>query len=147
MKIETRNFGILEVDPNIVINFKEGLPGFEEEKEFIVIEGKDSPFHWLQSVKTSDLAFVIINPFEIFKDYDIKLPKTALEKLKIEKEEDVVTYSIVVIPEDIREMTANLSGPIIINLRERLAKQVILEDDRYGTKHLVFQEDKEEIGG
>ena len=74
----------------------------------------------------------------MFKDYDIMIPQTAIDKLKIEKAEDVVVYSIVVVPEDIRKMTANLLGPIIINHKEKLGKQVILDDSRYTTKHFCL---------
>lgn len=153
MKIKTTNFGEIEISKEKIICFQEGIPAFEEEKEFIIIlnEDKENPFHWLQSVNNPDLSFIIINPFEIFKDYDILLPDLAINKLKIEKEEDVLIYSIVVVPEDLTKMTANLQGPIVINTRERLGKQVILDDGRYTTKHFLFnQEDTKansETGG
>ncbi len=55
-----------------------------------------------------------------------------------------MVYSIVVVPEDIRKMTANLLGPIIINHKEKLGKQVILDDSRYTTKHFLFNQDFQE---
>ncbi len=148
MKIKTTNFGEIEIEKDNIIYFGEGIPAFEEEKEFIIIfnEDKENPFHWLQSVKSPSLSFVIINPFEIFTDYDILLPQTAINKLKIEKEEDVTIYSMVVVPEDIEKMTTNLLGPIVINTKERLGKQVILDDERYTTKHFIFNQDSK-VGG
>ena len=148
MKIQTSNFGEVQIDKDKIINFPEGLPGFESEKEFfIILNGdEDNPFHWLQALKNPELSFVIINPFEIFEDYDIVLPDTAKSKLKIESEEDVGIYTIVVMPEDITRTTTNLLGPLVINTKEKLAKQVILEEDKYGTKHLIFNQDPE-IGG
>lgn len=142
MKIKTRNFGEIEITEEKIIYFQEGIPAFEEEKEFVVIlnEDKENPFHWLQSINNPDLSFIIINPFEIFKDYDILLPDVAINKLKIEKQEDVLIYSIVVLPEDLTKMTTNLQGPIVINAKERLGKQVILDDGRYTTKHLLFKQ-------
>ena len=88
MKIKTRNFGEIEIEKEKIINFEEGIPAFEEEKEFIIIlnEDKENPFHWLQSINNQDLSFIVINPFEIFSDYDILLPQTAINKLKIERE-------------------------------------------------------------
>lgn len=148
MKIETTNFGEIEISKDKIIFFQEGIPAFEDEKEFVIIlnEDEDNPFHWLQSAKNPALSFIILNPFEIFSDYDILIPETAINKLKIEKEEDIVIYSMVVIPEDIKKMTTNLLGPIIINKRNLLGKQVILDDDRYNTKHFILNQDSE-IGG
>lgn len=148
MKIKTTNFGEIKISENKVIYFQEGIPAFEDEKEFVVIlnEDKENPFHWLQSVKEPDLSFVILNPFEIFGDYDILLPETAINKLNIEKEEDVTIYSMVVIPEDMSKMTTNLLGPIVINTKKMLGKQVILDDERYNTKHFVFNQDSQ-VGG
>lgn len=147
MKLNTKNFGELDIDEEKVIAFPEGLPGFEEEKEFVIINNEDeeNPFCWLQSVKNPDLAFVIVDPFFVFSDYSVDLSKTVQEKLKIKDEKDVAVYSIVVVPEDLKKMTANLLGPIVINVRERLGKQVILDDPRYTTKHYIFpQEDRGE---
>lgn len=148
MKIKTANFGEINIAEEKIIHFKEGIPAFEEEKEFIIIlnEDKENPFHWLQSVKNSELSFVILNPFEIFSDYDILLPETAINKLNIEKEEDVIIYSMVVVPEDMIKMTTNLLGPIVINTKEMLGKQVILDDERYSTKHFIFNQNSE-VGG
>lgn len=148
MKIKTTNFGEIEIEKDKIIYFQEGIPGFEEEKEFVLIlnEDKENPFHSLQSINKGELSFIIIDPFEIFSDYDILLPQTAINKLKIEKEEDVIIYTIVVIPEDINKMTTNLLGPIVINTKERLGKQVILDDERYTTKHFIFNQDSEMEG-
>lgn len=148
MKIKTTNFGEIEIEKDKIIYFPEGIPAFEEEKEFVIIlnDDKENPFHWLQSVKNPKLSFIILNPFEIFNDYDILLPETAINKLKIENQEDVAIYTIVVIPEDITKMTTNLLGPIVINTKEKLGKQVILDDNRYTTKHFIFNQDSK-VGG
>ena len=148
MKIKTTNFGEIEIIEEKIIFFQEGLPAFKDEKEFAIIlnEDEDNPFHWLQSINSPDLSFVILNPFEVFKDYDILLPETAIDKLKIENQEDVALYTMVVVPEDMIKMTTNLLGPIVINTKERLGKQVILEENKYSTKHPIFNEDSE-LGG
>lgn len=147
MKLHASSFGEIEIDEENVLTFPEGIPGFEQYKKFIVINNPDeeNPFDWLQSVDNEDLAFVIINPFFAFPDYDITIPESAIEKLKIKDETDVFVYTIVVVPENLEDMTTNLSGPIIINGREKLGKQVILEDNRYTTKHYIFK--KEESRG
>ena len=133
----------MKIEKEKIIHFPEGIPAFEEEKEFVIILNHDSPFSYLQSVKDKDLSFIIINPFEIFNDYDIIIPETARNRLKIEKQEDVMIYTIVVIPENIENTTTNLLGPIVINTREMLGKQVILDDERYSTKHFIFNKDSQ----
>lgn len=142
MKLITKNFGEIEIDEEKIIHFPEGILGFEEEKEFVVIndEDEESPFGWLQAIENPELAFVIINPFFVYPNYDIVIPETAQKKLKIQDKNDLIIYSIVVVPKDIEKMTANLIGPIIINTKEMIGKQVILDDDRYSTKHYIFQQ-------
>ncbi|NLW41411.1 MAG: flagellar assembly protein FliW [Tissierellia bacterium] len=148
MLLHTKHFGKLEIDEEKIIDFPEGILGFEDEKQFIIINSEDeeNPFQWLQSVTNPDLAFVIINPFFVYPNYEIVIPETAQEKLKLKDEKDVAVYSIVVVPEDIEKMTANLLGPIIINTREKLGKQVVLDDDRYTTKHYIFKHNTENRG-
>lgn len=142
MKLKTKYFGEMEVNEEKIIDFPEGIPGFEGTKRFIIINNPDeeNPFQWLQSVDEPNLAFVIISPFFVKFDYDIVLPESAVEKLKIKDEKDVGLYTIVVVPENIEEMTTNLSGPIVINTKEKLGKQVVLDDNRYSTKHYIFKE-------
>ncbi|GFN35864.1 flagellar assembly protein FliW [Tepidimicrobium xylanilyticum] len=148
MLLHTKHFGEIEINEERIIDFPEGILGFEDEKQFVIINNEDeeNPFQWLQSVANPDLAFVIINPFFVYPNYEIVIPETAQEKLKLKDEKDVAVYSIVVVPEDIEKMTANLLGPIIINTKEKLGKQVVLDDDRYTTKHFVFRQNKENRG-
>ncbi len=65
MKLNTKNFGKIEIKEEDIIYFPDGILGFEEEKQFVIINNEDeqNPFHWLQSVQNPELAFVIINPF------------------------------------------------------------------------------------
>ncbi len=142
VKLITKNFGEIEIDEKKIIHFPEGILGFEGEKEFVIINNEDeeSPFGWLQSIGNPELAFVIINPFFVYPNYDIVVPEAAQKKLEIQDKEDLSIYSIVVVPKDIEKMTANLLGPIIINAKKLIGKQVILDDDRYSTKHYIFQQ-------
>jgi flagellar assembly factor FliW len=145
MKIDTRNFGKIEIEEEKVISFPDGIPGFQDEKRFVIINNPDeeNPFQWLQSVDNPNLAFVIINPFFIKPNYDIKLSPSTVEKLRIEDEKHVLVYTIVVVPEDIKKMTVNLAGPIVINGKERIGKQIILDNSEYTTKHYIFNQDQE----
>ena len=77
MKIDTRNFGKIEIEEEKVISFPDGIPGFQDEKRFVIINNpdKENPFQWLQSVNNPNLAFVIINPFFIKPNYDLDIFK------------------------------------------------------------------------
>lgn len=142
MILNTRNFGEIDISEDKIIHFPDGILAFEDNKRFTIINNEDesNPFEWLQSIDDTDLAFVIINPFIFKKDYDINIPEKVVNKLKIESEKDVLIYSIVVVPEDINNITANLAGPIIININKKLGKQIILEDKKYNSKHRIFDE-------
>ncbi len=146
MNIETVRFGNIEIEEDKIIKFKEGIPGFPEDDKFIVIlNGEDTPISFLQSVKNGDLSFVILNPFKVYKEYDFEIPETVQKTLRIEKVEDVMIFNMVTIPEDMKKMTANLMAPIVINIREKLGKQIILEDAKYGTKHYVLGDAEQDI--
>lgn len=140
MKIETKYHGEIDIDGKEIIQFEEGIPSFEDEKEFVILPlSEESPFLILQSIKTPSLGFVTINPFDYFIDYSIELSDSTIEKLKIESEEQVAIFTILTVQEPFKKTTANLRGPIVINANEHLGKQVILNNEKYTTKHLIME--------
>ncbi len=154
MKLTTRHFGEIEIDKKKILTFADGIPGFEHLTQFAIIHNPDKElhFHWLQSMEDGDIAFIIVNPFIFKPDYDFQIPKRAIEKLAIEKPEDIFICTIVVVPEDISKMTANLQAPIVINIKNNKGKQIIIDNDNYSRKHPIFQElkntpKKENVGG
>ncbi len=123
-----------------VITFPEGIPGFEKARQFVIVSVPEyAPFEWLVCVDGSRLRFAIINPLIFMPDYSPSLVKEQLEELDIQKPEDILMYAIVTIRENPIESTANLMGPIIINRRKRMGKQVIIDDDRYSTQELIIR--------
>ena len=123
-----------------IIVFPAGIPGFEKNKEFVLVSIPDyTPFEWLVCIDGSLLRFAIINPMLFMPDYTPSILKEHLYEMEIEKPEDVLLYCIVTIHENPLESTANLVGPIIINKRKRVGKQVIVEDDRYTTQELILR--------
>ncbi|TFI47269.1 hypothetical protein E4O93_13560 [Diaphorobacter sp. DS2] len=102
------------------------------------------PYFILQSVLTTELAFVVVDPYPFFPEYQYKLTEAQVESLKIEKQEDVGTFVILTLKEPFADSTANLKGPLVINVKEKLGKQLILNDSAYETKHLLFNSLKEE---
>lgn len=142
MLLNTKHFGQLEVDEKGIIDFPEGLPGFEDAKRFVLIAngGEDSIFQWLQSIDNMDLAFVVIDPKIIKDDYIVDVPEEEVEELQIDESSETIVLCIVVVPEDLAKMTANLKAPVIINNTSKKGKQVVLDNNDYEIKHYIMQE-------
>ena len=120
-----------------IIEFKDGIPGFEEYKNYVLVlnEDEENPFHKLQSVEAEELSFLVINPFLIDKNYEFKLKDNTIDALKIESEVDLAVFSIVKVPEKIQDITVNLAAPIVINSKSKLGKQIVLENSNYSIRH------------
>lgn len=141
-KIYTSRFGEIEVDEKKIVHFKEGIPAFENEHEFVILPyEEDSPYYFMQSLSSPDLAFLLTIPFLFFNDYSFEIDDETIKELDIKDSENVFYYSMVTIPNgSIRYMTANLLAPIVLNGENMQAKQVVLEKSTYTTKHRLFPE-------
>lgn len=141
MKIQSKYHGEIKIEKSKVIHFPQGIPSFLEEKEFYILPFADEgPFFIMQSVLTPSLAFVIVSPFDFFKDYEVKLTDQVINSLDISNQENVVVFVILTIQEPFQNTTANLQGPIVINDAKKIGKQVILSDSPYKTKHLLLSQ-------
>ncbi|WP_341356994.1 flagellar assembly protein FliW [Rossellomorea sp. y25] len=139
MNIDTKYHGVIDIHSEEVLIFEHGIPGFGEEKQFILLPLPENEwFHILQSVTTPQLGFVVTNPFVFFKEYDFELDQASVELLENPSEKEVQVLSILTVRETLHESTANLQAPIIINLANRKGKQVILNNTDYQTKHQIF---------
>lgn len=132
----TTRFGEVEVPAANVIHMSNGVLGFPAAKDYVLLPHKEnSPFLWYQSVSDPTLAFVLVNPFMFKPDYDVPIGMDLVENLGAEKVEDLTVLAIVTIPRNRpQDMTANLLGPIVINPVRRLAKQIVLDPEKYSTK-------------
>ena len=141
-KVNTSRFGEIEVDEKKIVHFKDGIPAFEDEHEFIILPyEEESPYYFMQSLKSPDLAFLLTIPFLFFPEYTFEVDDESVKELDIQKQESVFYYSMVTIPNgSIRYMTANLVAPIVLNADNMQAKQVVLEKSNYTTKHRLFPE-------
>lgn len=139
MKLNTSRFGEIDVDIENIIQFKDGIPAFEDLRRYILISIEDSPsLYWLQSVDDGDIAFILADPFSFTKGYEPKLSEKVLKDLQIERQEDVLLFTMLVIPENMEDMTANLAAPVVINIEKKLGRQVILTDKDYPIRYPVF---------
>lgn len=138
--METTRFGTIDIGEDQVIYLPSGLVGFPDEKRYILLEHQEgSSFFWFQSMENGSLAFVLIDPLLFLKDYGIEISpqdRTALELDDIS--EGIQTFVIVNISRSqAGEITANLLAPIVINVRNKLAKQIVLYQSPYSHRHPI----------
>ncbi|MGE3272442.1 MAG: flagellar assembly protein FliW [Chloroflexota bacterium] len=141
-EIRTTRYGemeTIEISETAVIAFPEGVPGFERHQRFALIEDqKLAPFSWLQSLHDPLVGFLVIEPGLLVADYAFDIADPDVELLELNDPSEARVLSILVVPEDVRAMTANLQAPLILNPEKRIAKQVILTDERFPLRYPVF---------
>lgn len=140
MRVNTKAYGMIDVDERQKIHFPKGILGFEKFKEYVLLDAERQPFYWLQSMDVERVAFILVNPFLFRPDYELDIDDSELLEIGIKDPETALIFSIVTIPADGSPMTANLQGPLVINKEERLARQAVLTDPRWKTKHDVVAE-------
>ncbi|AHV99349.1 flagellar assembly protein FliW [Paenibacillus sabinae] len=138
MIIETAALGSLDIQEEKIYCFPKGIPGFEQETEFAIIDLQEGPFSYLQSLKTANLSFLLTDPFAFYPQYEFELPDTEAEELEITDMVDV--RAIVTIRDTVEESTLNLLAPVVLNPEKRLGKQVVLHRSPYLTKQLLWTE-------
>lgn len=141
MKINTVRFGEIEIEKERIFKFVLPIIGFNELRDFVILDlNKDSFFKWLQSVEDPALAFPVVSVFSMNVDYSIDLPDNVVEALKIKNVESLLVMNIASIPQDDPQgTTINLLAPIIFNLEEHLAGQVILSGSGYDISFPLFK--------
>ncbi|MFP3982616.1 MAG: flagellar assembly protein FliW [Desulfurivibrionaceae bacterium] len=139
--VNTGRFGEITVNPELIIRLTSPFPGFPESTRFIIIPHKEgSVFLWLQSLDNPDLAFVVIQAGHLKPDYSPAVPELIKNELESDSGSPLEILIILTVPPGRpREMTANLMGPVVINSRTRLARQLILDQDQYDPCWPVFR--------
>ena len=140
VKVATKAYGLIDVDERQKIVFPSGLFGFDNLKDYILLDAERQPFYWLQSVESEQVAFILVNPFLFRPDYEVNISNEELAEIGIHSPEKALIFSIVTIPPDGSPMTANLQGPLVINRDSRTGKQAVLSDNRWKTKHDIMAE-------
>lgn len=139
MIINTTRFGKVQIEPSDVLHFSEGVLGFNDLKSFVLLDDpSDDIFAWLQSAENPAIAFPVLEPELFSANYKIQLAKTDFESLKMTNLERARVFSIVTIPEDPTQMTANLKAPIVINVVEKIARQCVLQDNSLAIREPIF---------
>ncbi len=141
MKINTKIFGEIEIIDDKIIHFPSGIIGFPELTDFALVhdeeKGIDS-IHWLQSIQEPAFAMPVMNPLLVKPDYNPEVEDELLKPIGKLDPEEVLVMVTVTIPGDIKKMSVNLKGPIIINGAEKKACQVIVDGEGYAVKFPIY---------
>ncbi|HEY8463329.1 MAG TPA: flagellar assembly protein FliW [Bacillota bacterium] len=140
MQIKTKFFGTVECESKMIFQFPQGIPGFEAEHRFVLIQPENSTFSCLQSLNQEKLAFITVSPFIICPDYTFEIDDEVAASLELSKPEDALILSIVNIPEQTpSQTTLNLKAPLVLNRVTHLGYQVILNEN-YPLRTPLFKE-------
>jgi len=140
VKVVTTRFGEFDLTEDQVFHLTQAVPGFPNTKSFFFIKkDKIAPFQWLQSVEEADLTFVVVEPQNFFHDYAPPIGAFEIKEIGLDRREDASIYVIVVLPEDMSKMTANLRGPLIINQKERKMKQTFIDTDKWSVRESIIE--------
>jgi flagellar assembly factor FliW len=134
--IPTRRFGTIEIPEDQVIYVPAGLIGFPGQKRYVLLEHKKrSPFIWFLAADEEDLAFILLDPLLCKDNYEFLISPEDRKALELPDScEGIQTLIIVnVTSAGPLEITANLLGPVVMNLKKRLARQIVLYQSPYST--------------
>ncbi|MCD7709259.1 MAG: flagellar assembly protein FliW [Clostridiales bacterium] len=142
MKANTRIFGEIEVADDKLITMEQGMIGFPDLKCFALIfdmekEDRDRSIMWLQSMDDTDIAFPVINPHIVAEDYNPNVSEEIIAPLGELTDDNTYVLVTATVPRDIKEFSVNLKAPIVINMDNRKAMQLIVEDD-YPIKFKIY---------
>lgn len=142
MKLETGRFGQLSFDESQKIVFEHGLLGFPELTDYCLVDPNDDTLIlWLQSLQNPSLSFPVLEP-RIFKPgYAVSLSGLDERELGVETgKSELAVFTILTIPDSIQLMSANLKAPVVINVKDKIGKQVVVQENQYSIQHPMFKE-------
>ena len=143
MRVQTKFFGEVELDDNKVIEFPNGIIGFEDFKKFAIIydieDDRDTKISWLQSLEEPTLALPVVDPLAVTTEYAPMIEDELLKPLGNPADEDLLFLLVMTVPSDMTNVTANMKAPVIISTEERKGVQLIVDNADYPVKFNVYE--------
>lgn len=134
--VTNSQFGEVTVPDDKIVAFPDGIIGFEELKQFVIIDLPDyEPFQWLLSIDDPEVVFPVISPLIVQADYQPSIERSSVQRIGQFEDTDLLMYAIVTVRDNGKQVTANLKGPLVINQKNRTGQQVVLESDELSTEH------------
>lgn len=140
MHIESTRFGAIEIRDDAVIEIPDGLIGLDGRQFALIAQSDDSPFYWLHSVDSPDVALPVTNPWLFFGDYEVRISEEDIRRLELEGPQDADIFCVVRAAPDLADFTINLVSPVVVHARRRLGRQVINETGGYRVRQPLFSE-------
>ena len=141
MQIETIRFGTVEIDEAKLITFGNGIPGLEEYCRFALLQFEESyPIIWMQSVDEGGVCLPVLDTYAVLTGYVFDIDDEDVREIEISGPQDLHVVSVLVIPDELQQMTVNLAAPIIINTVTGKAKQIVLSGSDYNVRAPIFQD-------
>ncbi len=142
MKINTKIFGEIEISEEKIITFENGIIGFPDLKRFALLhdeeQGDEAGIRFLQSFDEPAFAMPVMEPLMVKPDYDPEVEDELLTAVGNLTAENLIVLVTVTVPSDLKKMSVNLQGPIIINAEERRGCQLIVENNKYPVKFPIY---------
>ena len=127
--------GPLTVGNAEVLDFPQGLYGFPECRRWVLVPTKREGLFWLQSAEHAPLAFLLVDPFTHFPGYAVDLSPADLSRVGTSEPSEIVVLAVVTVgSRDGTPPTANLQGPVVLNMRARHGFQIVLSVEGYGVR-------------
>ena len=134
----TELFGPLRASAEHVLVFQDGLLGFPTCTRWMLLEGVRTGTAWLQSLDHMALAFLLVDPFIAFDEFAVELGSADIRRLGTTGDNDVLVWAMVTVPAaSDMPITANLRGPIVIDVRTRRGMQLVLPESTWGLREIV----------
>jgi flagellar assembly factor FliW len=129
MQIQTTRFGFLEVEPDAVLSFPAGILGLEDCRQWVLLaDAHNEALAWLQSVMRPDIALAVVSPRRYVPGYQVRVSRAELASLELKDLRQAEV--LVIVSRNEYELTLNLKAPLVINLAQRLGRQVISNADQ-----------------
>jgi len=122
--IHTTRFGAVEVLPDDVLHFPEGLLGLAECRDWVLLTDlANDAVVWMQSLERPEIALALVSPRRFVPGFQMRVARRELESLALE--EVRTAQVLVIVSKTGRAVTLNLKAPLVINLERHLGRQVI----------------------
>ncbi len=124
MKIETTRFGSVQIEPDDLLTFPAGMAGLETCRQWVLLaDAHNESLGWLQSATRPEIALAVVSPRRFVPEYQVRVYRTELAPLNLTQMKDAQVLTIVA--KNDRSITLNLKAPLVINLPQRLGRQVV----------------------
>lgn len=146
IEINTRDFGVIQVEDDTIYEFSNGVYGFEEDTSFVLFEKyfDNVPFLYLQSTQNLIPCFLVFEPWDIIPNYEPSISKEDMAACDVSNIDDLILLVIATVPSSIEDLTLNIKSPIALNPKTKKARQVILQNPEYTVRYHPFNQDVKE---